>query len=174
MLGVHCKEIDNNINASSLVFVKHDETPAKQNNLTLFEMATISKISSTNSTDNEKCKKFRKLSQKQRKFQDNAAVIASPNSSSSPWKCTFSESQCADSVENSESTLHCDDPINSPIKVHHVWGSPDKTKNILKARQVSESEEKLLPLQHIIAKERIERQHFIKISTKPLKLTLVS
>ena len=174
MLGVHCKEIDNNINASSLVFVKHDETPAKQNNLTLFEMATISKISTSYSTENEKCKKFRKLTQNQRKFQDHASVIASPNSSSSPWKSTFSESQCADSVENSEFTLHCDDPINSPIKVHHVWGSPDKTKNILKARQVSESEEKLLPLQHIIAKERIERQHFIKISTKPLKLTLVS
>lgn len=176
-LGVRSKETDSNISASSPVN-EHDETPAKHNSLTLFEVATI--FQATNSPENEKCKKFRKLSQKQRKFKENNAVIATPNTSSLAWKTTFSEPQCADRItvplDPMDQSIICrDDPINSPgkSKVHSVWGSPDKTKDTSKA-EISESEEKFVPLQRIIAKERIERKNFIKISTKPLKLTLVS
>ena len=122
--------IDRNSNASKSV--KHDETPAKQNNLALFEMATISTISGTNSPENEKCKKFRKLSQKQRKVQDSYSVlVASPNTSS-PWKSIVSDPQCADekiaadSTDNSKSAMQSEDPTNSPFIGHYVWSSPDK------------------------------------------------
>ncbi len=177
MLGVRSKETDSNIGASSPVN-ENDETPAKQSSLTMFDVATIFQV--TNSPENEKCKKFRKLSQKQRKFKENNSVIANPNTSSSAWKSTSSEPQCADRKTvpldpMDQSVICCDDPINSPSKskVHSVWGSPDKTIDTSKAK-IPENEEKFVPLQRIIAKERIERKNLIKISTKPLKLTLVS
>lgn len=151
-------------------------SPAKQNKLTLFEIATVTQTA--NSPESHKCKKFPKLSQKQRKLQETHTTSVQPAVAPtvSPWKSlnTFVDSQDASqqmAINISQNNL--DASSNSPVKVHSAWESPDKTNKNFSEAEVSFAE-KLVPLQQIIAKERTQRQNLIKISTKPLKLTLVS
>ena len=150
----------------------------KQNNLTLFEIATVTQAA--NSPENLKCKKFPKLSQKQRKLQETHFTSVPPAVSSTAWKSlnTSLDSQDAsqktvDNIPNTNGN-NLDDSSNSPLKVHSVWSSPDKINKNINEAQFPVVAENLVPLQQIIAKERIQRQHLIKISTKPLKCTLVT
>ncbi|XP_057374411.1 inhibitor of Bruton tyrosine kinase-like [Daphnia carinata] len=184
MLGVRSKEFAGNIKGSpnsterTRAFSSSESggTPEKQNNLTLFEMATTVFQTATNSPENEKNKKFRKLSQKQRKLQETHAVAATANGS--PWKSldsfvgTNGKEIICGSAENEKSAAHSEDSLKTPTKIQSVWGSPEKTNNISKS-EVPEGEENSLPLQRIIAKEKLQRKNLIKISTKPLRLTLI-
>lgn len=185
LLGVRSKESAANIKGSpnsmerTRAFSSSEPgiTLEKQNNLTLFEMATTVFQTATNSPENEKNKKFRKLSQKQRKLQETHVVAATANDSS-PWKSLDSfvgtngkEIGCS-SADNEKAAVHSEDPVKTPTKIQSVWGSPEKTNNISKS-QVPEGEGGSLPLQHIIAKEKLQRKNLIKISTKPLRLTLI-
>ena len=149
----------------------------KQNNLTLFEIATVTQAA--NSPENLKCKKFPKLSQKQRKLQETHFTSVPSAVSSAAWKSlnTSFDSQDASqkTVDNIPNTSGNNlDDSNSPLKVHSVWSSPDKINKNINEAQFPVVAENLVPLQQIIAKERIQRQHLIKISTKPLKCTLVT
>lgn len=141
---------------------KIESASPKQNYLTLLDIATVIQAS-TSSSENQKSKKFRKLTQKQRKLQSSSVI--GDVSSSSPFE---------------SSSLHINDglsnlipePTNSPPKVLNVWGSPDKIPNVSLARAMEE-EKKLLPLQEIIIKEKLQQKNLHESNAKPLRLTLV-
>ncbi len=152
-------------------------SPVKQNKVTLFEMATVTQTA--NSPESHKCKKFPKLSQKQRRLQETHTTSVQPAVAPtvSPWKSLNTSVDLQDASQqiaiNISRQNNLDASSNSPVKVHSAWDSPDKTNKNFSEAEVSFAE-KLVPLQQIIAKERTQRHNFIKISTKPLKLTLVS
>lgn len=150
-------------NASSQIILRKDspskavfesmENAAKQNSPTLFEVAKV--VQTIASPESQKCKKFPKISQKQRKLQENIAA-------------SFVEKQ-----KESQTSV---DVTCSPV-APSAWGSPDKTKStsaLMTARERSESEETCIPLQHIIDNEQLQQRNLIKTNAKPLRLTLVS
>ena len=135
-----------------------EHATSKQSNLTLLDMATV--IQATLSPINQNSKKFRKLSQKQRKQQNNGSLTDTP-------------------ILKPTSSLVNDSPTskiepNSHSKVVNAWGSPniDNAPKISFA-QTMDTEKNTVPLQEIIIKEKTQQKNLIETSTRPLRLTQV-
>ena len=121
---------------------------------TLYEVAFMSQAMNS-PPKSQQSKKFPKLSQKQRKSQSTAANPSTPEppAVTSPWKVTSQSSPSAcftDILKEDDATL--------------------KPPGSTSSSAVSAA---LTPLQHIMDSELEQKRNMVRLTTKPLKLTLV-
>lgn len=142
-------------------------SPSKHN-LTLFELAVVSKTSATSpSASAQKSKKFPKLSQKQRRQQGSSDPTSEPPPvlSTSPWKTPTDLPQSNDDIGASN-------PASS-IAIKSPWDSPEKGKCVPDAQSPLVNKP-ATSMRSIIATEKQQHLNSTRVRSKSLKLTLVS
>jgi len=144
------------------VMVEDDPVTPSKPNLTLFELASVSKTITSSSSSN---KKFPKLSQKQRKSQgssnskETAEVAESDPGKSPPLPVEQVKSPWMRKSGQPEEPKCVPDNISFPVLAHQ--GIPEVTATASSS------------MRSIIATEKLQVRNSAKTRSKPLRLTLV-